>query len=388
MSSEENELELEIGKHSKDISTDSYSMSIGELISLYKDDEINIHPEFQRFFRWNDEQKTRLIESIILGIPIPPIFVYQNSNGTWEIIDGLQRLSTIYEFVGILKNSDNKTRKALKLTSGARYLTLLEDKVWEDETTPSRALTHTQRLYIKRAKLGIHIILKGSDFKAKYELFQRLNNGGTPLGFQETLNCIMVMLNNDFFIWLEKQVKNTDFQDTVASLLTERAIAERYDLELALRFFIFRRVTKDVKVGDIGKYITDSIVTGLDAYAREKNGFIPPFKIEEVDLVVESEIFDATFKILNNSLNSDVFRRFHSDKNRYTGGFLISYFEVLALSIGHLRADETICTEEKIRNISKELHENDTFLKHSKPGSNARVRLPKLLELGLQLFKK
>ena len=56
-------------------------MSIGEIISLYKENEMDIHPEFQRFFRWTIEQKSRLIESILLGIPIPSVFVAQREDG-------------------------------------------------------------------------------------------------------------------------------------------------------------------------------------------------------------------------------------------------------------------------------------------------------------------
>lgn len=86
--------------------TDGYDMSLGELINLYRSDELKIDPVFQRLFRWDDERKTRFIESIILGIPFPPIFVYQDSNGVWELIDGLQRLSTVFQLTGELKGSE------------------------------------------------------------------------------------------------------------------------------------------------------------------------------------------------------------------------------------------------------------------------------------------
>jgi hypothetical protein len=68
-------LQSEIDQKRQEIRSDHYSTSIGEWISLYQQEEIEIHPEFQRFFRWSDYQKTKLIESILLGIPIPPIFV-------------------------------------------------------------------------------------------------------------------------------------------------------------------------------------------------------------------------------------------------------------------------------------------------------------------------
>jgi len=99
-------LEKELEKARQEIVSDGYDMSVGEIMNLYKDKEIVINPAFQRFFRWEPYQKTRFIESLLLGIPIPPIFVFQNPGGEWELIDVLQRLSTIFEFVGILRLPD------------------------------------------------------------------------------------------------------------------------------------------------------------------------------------------------------------------------------------------------------------------------------------------
>src|SRR5215211_9324737 len=92
-------LREEIDDKRKTIHSDGYAMSIGELLNLYRDGELDIHPEFQRFFRWSDWQKSRLIESILLGIPIPSIFVAQRQDGVWDVIDGLQRLSTIFQVI-------------------------------------------------------------------------------------------------------------------------------------------------------------------------------------------------------------------------------------------------------------------------------------------------
>jgi hypothetical protein len=99
-------LQDEIEKASREIATDGYPMSIGEIINVYRDGELDLHPEFQRFFRWKPSQKSKLIESILLGIPLPSIFVFQRADGVWDVIDGLQRLSTILEFAGELKRED------------------------------------------------------------------------------------------------------------------------------------------------------------------------------------------------------------------------------------------------------------------------------------------
>ena len=119
-------LNEEIDSMRKEIRTDGYGMSIGEWISLYENKEIDIHPEFQRFYRWTEIQKSNLIESILLGIPIPPIFVSQRKDGIWDVIDGLQRLSTLYQFVGILKDENGNNIEPLKLEK-TKYLPSLEE---------------------------------------------------------------------------------------------------------------------------------------------------------------------------------------------------------------------------------------------------------------------
>jgi uncharacterized protein with ParB-like and HNH nuclease domain len=147
-------LQAEIDKKRQEIRPDSYSMSIGEWISLYQQGEVEIHPEFQRFFRWNDYQKTRLIESIILGLPIPPIFVSQRDDGVWDVVDGLQRLSTIYQFVGVLKDENGQELPPLEL-KGTKYLPSFAGKVWEDQQSlegSKRGMTPTQRLLSRGLK--------------------------------------------------------------------------------------------------------------------------------------------------------------------------------------------------------------------------------------------
>ena len=96
------QLEKEISEERNRLSSDRMDISFGELINLYKNNELIIKPEYQRLFRWNNKQKTALIESILLGIPIPPIFVAEDNNGVWELVDGLQRVSTFISFFGEL----------------------------------------------------------------------------------------------------------------------------------------------------------------------------------------------------------------------------------------------------------------------------------------------
>ncbi|MFC6689514.1 DUF262 domain-containing protein [Jhaorihella thermophila] len=139
----------EVDEARKDIRTDDYPMSIGEWINLYQDGDLDIHPEFQRFYRWTDQQKSNLIESILLGIPLPPIFVSQRKDGVWDVIDGLQRLSTIFQFVGILRDEDGNPVPPLQLNSTS-YLPSLRNILWESEEE-GNALPDSLRRIIKRA---------------------------------------------------------------------------------------------------------------------------------------------------------------------------------------------------------------------------------------------
>lgn len=170
-------LQSEIDLYRKQIRSDSYLMSIGEWISLYEQEEIEICTEFPKTFRWSDYQKTAFIESILMGIPIPPIFVYQRKDGIWEVIDGLQRLSTIYQFVGILKDENGNLIPPLTLRA-SEYLPSLTGKIWKDKEHLDgsiQGLTSSQRLLIKKAKINVQIVLSESNNQLKYDLFQRLN---------------------------------------------------------------------------------------------------------------------------------------------------------------------------------------------------------------------
>ena len=89
---------------------DTYDISVQEIISMVNQDQIDIAPTYQRRFRWDVPRQSQFVESIFLGIPVPSLFMATNSNGTWEVVDGVQRLSTLVHFAG-----DDAARKALSI---------------------------------------------------------------------------------------------------------------------------------------------------------------------------------------------------------------------------------------------------------------------------------
>ena len=82
------------------IRTKSLDVSFNELYDMYKDGELTIAPDYQRLFRWEEEKQSRFVESLILEMPVPPIFVIETQDGVYELIDGLQRISKLSSFQG------------------------------------------------------------------------------------------------------------------------------------------------------------------------------------------------------------------------------------------------------------------------------------------------
>jgi len=366
-------LQEEIESRAKQIHTDGYSLSIGELMSLYKEFEIDIHPEFQRFFRWSPNQKTKLIESILLGIPIPPIFVSQREDGVWDVIDGLQRLSTILEFTGLLRDSEGVIKLPSTLNA-TEYLPSLEGKYWQKEDDPENSFDQLQRLIIKRSKLGVQIIKKESDKDTKFELFQRLNTGGTALTEQEIRNCILVMLNKQFYTWLAGISQNQDFKATIP--ISDRAVEEQYDVELALRFFVYKTISVAESTKDVGKLLTDKMI----AFASD----------DAFNYATEKDIFDKVFLLLNKALGEDVFRKWDPNKGKFIGPFSISAFEVIAIGLAKNIEDfhDTPESITHLKQIIKIISLNPIFTENSGSGKRASTRLPHFLPLGENIFKK
>ena len=361
-------LQEEIDKNRQEIKTDSYSMSIGELISLYKDNEIEIHPDFQRFFRWSAHQKSNFIESILLGIPIPSIFVIQRDDGVWDVIDGLQRLSTIYEFVGILPHNQPNNFVTLQKT---RYLPSLQGKKWNDSEDKDNSLIPTQRLLIKRARMEVNIVKKESDKMIQYELFQRLNTGGSIATPQEVRNCILLMLNKDLYNLMRSLADSESFKSCIA--LSDRLYEEQYDMELVLRFillFDIDNTSLQQLGGDVSEFLTDRI----SKMAREPN----------LDISHIKKAFYLTFDILNNTMGDNSFKRYRSEKDRFLGGFLVSAYEVIALGIGFHYKNTLL--RDKIADKIKRIWSNKTYQKWSISGVNAARGLPYLIPLGREVF--
>ena len=369
-------LDAEIKKARKTIVTDGYDMSVGEVMNLYRDYELKIDPVFQRLFRWDLTRKSRFIESLLLGIPIPPIFVFQDEKGVWELIDGLQRLSTILEFAGQLRSSDEHAAEedeeaeyweASELTA-TKLLPSLEGKKWSLSERKT-SIGKLNQIAIKRARIRVEILKSESDQNAKFELFQRLNTGGAPLSEQEVRNCVAVMVNKKFYSWLIERSTYSPFVETISQ--TDIATEKQADVELVMRMVSFRHVPYDGRM-DVHEYL-DSALLKL---ARST----------EVDWDNEAKHFERTFSLLESAMGSKAFKRW--DGKDFKGKFLMSLFEVVGYgTTQNLDAIESLSEpNDFIVEKAKAIWSEDTFNKYSGAGIRGTTRLSKLLPFASDFF--
>ncbi|MGI2138298.1 DUF262 domain-containing protein [Shewanella baltica] len=344
-------LEEEVTQKRKVFKTDSYPMSIGEFANMYTNDEVQINPDFQRNFRWTDLQKSKLIESILLGIPIPPIFVYQNDMGIWEVVDGLQRLSTILQFMGIHKSEPN-----LELVE-THYLPSLKGIKWDGDENDNFSFSNKQKLDFKRSKINLSIILNDSDKDAKFDVFERLNTGGAFANPQEVRNSVMVMMNKPIFERFLALSNDASFLECLN--INERLINENYNMELALRFIGINYFSFDPKV-HVSDYL-DQISKLICAYTNEQFS------------VLEKTFLDL-FKLINKVSGENAFRRFKDGK--YLGGFQESTFEFI--TIGAF-ANKDELNESNLLQKMQAVFTNPTFSQYTGSGSNIRTRVPNFL---------
>jgi hypothetical protein len=317
-------LEREIANARLEISADTISMSITELTSLYREGTLQIRPEFQRLFRWSNEQKSRLVESVLLGIPLPSLFVSQSDSGTWELVDGLQRVSTLLQLQGVLLGTDGTPLTPLRLTR-TKFLEGLEGRSWAGGGD-TVALTDAQKLDIRLARLDLKVIKRSSDPKAKFDLFQRLNSFGSTLTPQEIRSAMIAGTNSEALAWLTRLAQHPSFASCVA--ISERLVEEQYDLELALRFLMLHRDT-------LSRSELTDFSTRLDSWSVD---LAEDFSTRRDTL---EQVFYRTFDELAERGGEDVFRKWDSERGQFRGPFLNTSFEVIGLGLGFHIATRT-----------------------------------------------
>jgi uncharacterized protein DUF262 len=367
-------LQEEISKAKRLVRTDAYQMSIGEIVSMYDNREIVVDPEFQRLFRWDTGQKSKLIESLLLGIPLPSIFVFETENGTWELIDGLQRISTILEFMGKLRSPDGGVEPP-SILEATKYLPSLHNAVWETSeriayvpVAQQSEIGKSQQLSIRRGRMGVEILKRPSDDQTKYDLFQRLNAGGTQANAQELRNCIMIMVNGNYFRAIKSAAEGEHFL-RVTNVTEDQSERQRH-VELAVRFLVHTLVPYDGKL-DVEEYIDEGIVE----LAGRNNG------------AAAADLISRTFALLDDSVGADALKRF--EYGHHVGKVGLVGLEGIAVGIAkNIDAIQALAAPQNfVRDRVREFWSQQVTQTFTSPGLRGTTRIQRTIPFGETWFR-
>jgi len=222
---------IELATQRRIVDFDTYDFAVDDLVRRLERGRIDIAPSYQRHFRWEDARQSELIESVFLGIPIPPLFMATNKQEgkttQWEVVDGIQRLLTCARFVGGKRGLElTQTEDPLRLTglskipsfNGARFSDLPAD-ITDD------FIDQPLRVVVLNAK---------SQAEVRLDLFERLNTGGIVLTPQEIRSCVY---GGPFVDLLTELSEAELFRDVV--YWTETTARNGQLDELVLRFFAY-----------------------------------------------------------------------------------------------------------------------------------------------------
>jgi hypothetical protein len=305
----------EIREQRRSVGFDSYDITVKQLVDMVRERQINIAPDYQRRFVWDVARQSQLVESI-LGIPIPSLFMATNEDSTWEVIDGLQRLTTLVNFVSpSLPSNGHSSNTTLKL-KGLEKVPSLNGAGFDDLPT------NLQLNFLTRP-IRITVLNDLSDFQVRFDLFERLNTGGIALHEQEIRNCVFQGQFNDFIKIcasdgrFDRLIKRTD--------KTGRGNVE----ELALKFFAYFEKRDE---------FSHSVKEFLNNYMEKKTqSFNNRRELKQ--------LFDETMAALTDALPDGIVRA-----NRPNSTPLV-LFEAIAVGVADVIASGGVVDPQKLRDV-------------------------------------
>jgi uncharacterized protein with ParB-like and HNH nuclease domain len=306
------------------IKIDARQITIDLVLSRIRYKEIELSPDFQRDSNiWNHKAKSRLIESMLIRIPLPAFYIDATDEDKWKVIDGQQRLMTIKHFVLGRDDSsdpDQKDKEIFKL-SNLEFLTQLNGKSYDE-------IPRNYQRRIGETQITMYLIEKGTPEKLKFNIFKRINTGGLPLSPQEIRHAINQGTSTKL---LKKLAKTEEFKKATANSVRDERMAAR---ETVLRFLAF-------KITPFSKYgATDDNpegATDLDTFLN--NAMKAMNKMSQIDLDKLELDFLKAMSAAIDIFDNEAFRK-RSDRNARRMPFNKALFESWAVNLSSLSYEQ------------------------------------------------
>ena len=237
-------------------------ITISTLLTRLQHGELNLSPDFQRRANlWDEKRKSRLIESVLLRIPLPSFYFSEDNNGNFEVVDGLQRLCAIFHFVDHAKLNDATQAQLAPLRlSNLQYLTEMNGKSFAELGRPFQRR-------INELEINVNVIRATTPKEVMFNVFARLNQGGLPLSAQEIRNAIYP---GEWRQYIRKLAEGSAF----LTATNEKVPTDRQqDMEMVLRFVAlwslgapFQRPANQV----LDKFLNETVETRLKPWSANE----------------------------------------------------------------------------------------------------------------------
>jgi hypothetical protein len=292
------------------ISTKPFSLQ--QVVDMIKDGDIDLAPDFQRLFVWKQVQRSRLIESVLLGIPLPAFYFNQDFKGAMQVVDGVQRLTTIRRF-----------RLDGEPLSNLEYLKVLEGQTYDK-------LDVVLRRRFQQTQIFVNVIEPQTPDDVKFDVFKRINTGGSPLTAQEIRHCMSQSRSRKL---LKDLTALPSFhQATDNSFRHERRMADR---EVALRFCAFRSLSS---LNDYREFNSlDSFL--LDFTRKVDSVHSTKASVSDAELERLSTDFDRAMRTATAVFGNAAFRKYPPGGTR-RGPLNRALFESWAVALADYEPDE------------------------------------------------
>lgn len=346
------------------IKLDIATVNLLALINELENDEINLSPDFQRATDvWDSKEKSRLIESILLGLPLPSFYFNEDEGGnTRSVIDGVQRLCAIRDFV--LGKEENGERTYLKL-EGLQFLKQYEGLTFADLTRPDVRRIHSMK--ITTNTLGYE-----TPSEVKLIIFQRVNSAGIPLTQQEMRHAINQGIPADF---IRELSENPSFLRATANKIKTKRMLDRDFINRYIAFYC----------------AFDDYDGNLDNFMNEQMKAIKLYSEEKKKEIVET--FEKAMDTCHAIFGEKAFRKIN--KNGDYSKISKSLFDSLGVCIAWLSDEERLELEhrkEDVRASLANLFKDDEFGNRLSNGTgqikNVKYRFNKIQEMLYQILDK
>lgn len=295
-------LEDQLALERRKVDVGAVSFSVRELVRMFDEGELSIAPSYQRKYRWSKAVASTFIESLFLGLPIPPIFVATNDNFQWEVVDGLQRISTLIMFASKSEDQLKKIgRDSPLVLEGLTKLSQLNGVALQD-------MPIAIQRYFGRQPLQLISLTDKSDKSVRFDLFERLNSGSVSLTPQEVRSAVY---QSEFLDFTEELSESKNF----ASLLKLQE-TNKHDgtaAEQVIKFFAYKN-SRDIFSGGVSRFINTFTESATKSF----------------DYSFERGIFESTYATLSNFLDDKPFLR------RNTNVTPLVQFEACSVALGEL----------------------------------------------------